>query len=213
NALGATDTRRSLAGGVLAGQGWYAPALDDAREAGVMRWSEAEVVELLRTGRNAHAAVSGPMAEVVYRSTQHLHANDLAAMANYLRAVPERAGPPTAVDVRDTRSAPSAQMLRGERIYAQQCAWCHGEQGQGQPGAFPALAGNRAVNLAQTTNLVKIVRQGGYLPATAGNPRPHGMPPFGHVLEDAEIAAVLSYVRGSWGNTGAELSLGDVARR
>ncbi|RYF82850.1 MAG: c-type cytochrome [Comamonadaceae bacterium] len=213
NALGATDTRRSLAGSVLTGQGWYAPALDDAHEAGVMRWSEADIVELLKSGRNDHAAVSGPMAEVVYRSTQHLDADDLAAMATYLRAVPERSATPATPPVRDSNRPPSAQMLRGERIYAQQCAWCHGEQGQGQPGAFPALAGNRAVNLAQTTNLVQMVRQGGYLPATADNPRPHGMPPFGHVLDDADIAAVLSYVRGNWGNTGDELSLGEVARR
>lgn len=223
NALGATDPQRSLAGSVLAGQSWYAPALDDPHEAGVMRWSEADIVQLLKTGQNAHAGVSGPMAEVVYGSTQYLHDADLSAMAQYLRTLPERSAPGSASEststssfapaARSTPRAPSAQMLRGERIYAQQCAWCHGEQGQGQPGAFPALAGNRAVNLAQTGNLVKLVRGGGYLPATAGHPRPHGMPPFGHVLDDADIAAVLSYVRGSWGNTGAELSLSDAARR
>lgn len=210
NALGATDLGRGLAGGELPGQGWYAPALDDAREAGVMRWREEDIAALLQTGRNAHAAVSGPMAEVVYRSTQHLHGDDLQAIARYLRALPDQgAGTGAAATPRTA----SAQMVQGERIYAQQCAWCHGDQGQGQPEAFPALAGNRAVNLDQTINLVQIVRRGGYLPATAGNPRPHGMPPFGHVLDDAEIAAVLSYVRGSWGNTGAALSLSEAMRR
>lgn len=214
NALGATDTRRSLGGGLLAGQGWYAPALDDSREAGVMRWSEADIVALLRTGQNSHASVSGPMAEVVYRSTQHLRDEDLQAMAQYLRTLPDQnrqAAAPVPAPAPGT--GPNAQMLRGERLYAQQCAWCHGDQGQGQPGAFPPLAGNRAVTLEPATNLVQMVRQGGYLPATAGNPRPHGMPPFGHVLEDADIAAVLTYVRGSWGNTGSALGLQDVARR
>ncbi|WP_225781648.1 cytochrome c [Xenophilus sp. Marseille-Q4582] len=213
NALGATDTGRSLGGGLLTGLGWYAPALDDSREAGVMRWSEADVVALLQTGLNRHASVSGPMAEVVYRSTQHLKAEDLQAMARYLRAIPDRQAATPAPPAAPPGAPPSAQMLRGERIYAQQCAWCHGEQGQGQPGAFPPLAGNRAVALAPPTNLVRMVRQGGYLPATAGNPRPHGMPPFGHVLEDADIAAVLTYVRGSWGNNGSALGLQDVARR
>lgn len=41
---------------------------------------------------------------------------------------------------------------------------------------------------------------GGFAPATAGNPRPYGMPPYSPVLNDAEVAAVLSYVRASWGN-------------
>ena len=55
-------------------------------------------------------------------------------------------------------------------------------------------------------NLVQVVRHGGFLPATAGNPRPYGMPPFGHVLDDADIAAVLTYVRGSWGNDAAPVT-------
>lgn len=218
NALGATDLGRGLAGGPLPGQGWYAPALDDSREAGVMRWREEEVVALLKSGRNAHATVSGPMADVVYRSTQYMKDEDLHAMAQYLRALPDRsAGQAPAArgsaPAAGTVRAQSAQMVRGEKIYAQQCAWCHGDRGEGKADAFPALAGNRALNLDDTTNLVQIVRRGGYAPSTAGNPRPHGMPPFGHVLDDADIAAVLSFVRGSWGNSGAELSLADAMRR
>jgi mono/diheme cytochrome c family protein len=41
---------------------------------------------------------------------------------------------------------------------------------------------------------------GGYSPATAGNPRPFGMPPYSLTLSDEEIAEVLIYVRSSWGN-------------
>ena len=104
-------------------------------------------------------------------------------------------------------------MQRGERIYAQQCAWCHGERGEGVHGAFPPLAGNRAVNLVNPANLVQIVRHGGYPPVTEDNPRPYGMPPFGPLLDDAEIAAVLTYVRGSWGNTADEVTQRDVIRR
>ena len=101
----------------------------------------------------------------------------------------------------------------GASVYEQQCAQCHGAQGQGSSGAFPALAGNRAVLLSEPDNLVQMVLHGGYAPATAGNPRPHGMPPFLHVLGDAEVAAVLSYVRGSWGNGAAPVSAMDVYQR
>lgn len=203
NALGATDTARGFVGGMLPGENWYAPALDAPAEAGVAGWPTGEVVALLKNGVTPHASVVGPMAEVVYRSTQHLSDADLQAMAVYLQALPQQDTPPP--------PPPPARrndtlMLRGEKIYAQQCAWCHGDQGEGVAGAFPPLAGNRAVNLANPANLVQVVRRGGYPPATAGNPRPYGMPPFGHVLGDEDIAAVLSYVRASWGNAAAQVT-------
>jgi mono/diheme cytochrome c family protein len=88
----------------------------------------------------------------------------------------------------------------GAKLYEQHCASCHGDEGEGAPGAYPALAGNRAVTMAVPANLVRAVLSGGYLPATAGNPRPYGMPPFAHVLDDAAIAAVVSFIRSSWGN-------------
>lgn len=40
----------------------------------------------------------------------------------------------------------------------------------------------------------------------AGNPRPFGMPPFAHVLDEADMAAVVSYVRGAWGNDAAPVT-------
>ncbi|MBO9651506.1 MAG: c-type cytochrome [Variovorax sp.] len=209
NAMGATDAAHALAGGMLPGGKWYAPALDAASEAGVAGWSTDEVVALLKSGRTEHASVSGPMAEVVYRSTQHLRDEDLRAMATYLQALPARPEPSQEPAARRSDSL----MKRGERIYAQQCAWCHGERGEGVPGAFPRLAGNRAVSLANPANLVQIVRRGGYPPVTEGNPRPYGMPPFGQFLDDAEIAAVLTYVRGSWGNDAAEVTQRDAVRR
>ncbi|OUM01395.1 c-type cytochrome [Variovorax sp. JS1663] len=211
NTLGATDTQRGLAGGMLPGEAWYAPALDAKAEAGVGGWTTKDVVELLKTGRNAHASVTGPMGDVVSRSTQHLSKEDLGAMATYLRALPPRAEQEARAEA---ASAPaSARVRRGEKIYAQECAWCHGERGEGVAEVFPALAGNRAVGLANPANLIQMVRRGGYPPATEGNPRPYGMPPFGHVLDDEEIAAVLTYIRASWGNAASEVTLRDTMRR
>ena len=62
-------------------------------------------------------------------------------------------------------------------------------------GIYPALRGHRAVLLDEPTNLVQTVLFGGYGPATAGHPRPFGMPPFVLELEDRDIAAVLTHLR------------------
>jgi mono/diheme cytochrome c family protein len=62
------------------------------------------------------------------------------------------------------------------------------------------------VTMGIPANLIRVVLSGGYLPATVGNPRPYGMPPFAHVLDDAQIAAVVSYIRGAWGNTAEPVS-------
>lgn len=95
--------------------------------------------------------------------------------------------------------APEGTAARGSKLYEAHCAGCHGEHGEGTPG-IAALAGHRAVRLANPRNVILAIRHGGFLPTTAGNPRPFGMPPFGHVLGDDDIAAVATYVRGAWGN-------------
>ena len=79
--------------------------------------------------------------------------------------------------------------------------------------AYPALAGNRAENMAVTANLVQVVLGGGYPPATAGNPRPFGMPPYATILSDEDVAAVLSHIRMSWGNRSGGVSVLDVAKQ
>jgi mono/diheme cytochrome c family protein len=131
-------------------------------------------------------------------------------MAAYLQKLPDStpAATPAPVGRRD-----AGTMERGATLYAQRCAYCHGDAGQGSPGAYPPLAGNRAVLMDNAVNLMQMVRHGGFLPATAGNPRPYGMPPFGHVLDDRQIADVLTWVRGTWGNDAPPISQRDMARR
>ena len=62
-----------------------------------------------------------------------------------------------------------------------------------------AVAGNRALALASPVNVTRVVLGGGFGPATAGQPRPWGMPPFATLLSDDEIAAVVSQVRWRFG--------------
>ena len=98
------------------------------------------------------------------------------------------------------------QMARGEKLYAQQCAQCHGDNGEGAAGVYPRLAGNRAVTLETPHNTVQAILGGGFAPATAGHPRPYGMPPYRTLLSDDEVAAVASFVRQSWGNQAPAVS-------
>lgn len=205
NAWGAPDLRQTLGGATLPQSLWYAPSLRSAREAGVAAWSVDDTVALLTTGSNTHAVTSGPMAEVVHHSTQHLSAADAQAMARYLSKLAPVESPIPAPGV----VPPGARAL-GARVYEAQCAQCHGKQGEGRPGAYPALAGNRAVLMPQTQNLVLGVLQGGFGPSTRGLPQPHGMPPFQLVLSDAELAGVLSYIRNAWGNTAPAVSEFDI---
>ena len=202
NALGASSTMMDLSGGLIPMQNWYAPSLTSTAEAGVADWDLAEIERLLRTGTAAGATVLGPMATVVLHSTQYLSPQDLRAMAVFLQSLPP--SPITAAPAALARPRMLAE--RGAKLYEDHCTACHGDRGQGVPGAYPPLARNRAVTLAVTANLVQVVLYGGFAPATEGNPRPFGMPPYATVLSDADVAAVISHVRSSWGNRAPAVS-------
>ncbi|MEZ5706906.1 MAG: cytochrome c [Burkholderiaceae bacterium] len=118
-----------------------------------------------------------------------------AALAVFLTDLPERRRGPDAFE-----SAKPETMALGDKVYRQWCLDCHGNAGQGSSGAYPALAGNRSVVMASHVNAVQAILAGGFPPATHGNPQPYGMPPFRTLLNDAEVAAVASFVRQSWGN-------------
>ena len=196
--LGGLVGGNELAGAVLPGVPWYAPSLHDTSQAGAT--SVADTVALLQTGASGGRFVGGPMAEVVLHGTQHLTDADAQAIGLYLQQVARPTAP----------AAPHALMAnadpRAAKLYEDQCADCHGKEGQGQAGAYPALAGNRAVLTEQPNNAALSVLHGGFAPSTAGNPRPFGMPPFLLQLDNADVAAVLTYVRSSWGNQGAPVS-------
>jgi mono/diheme cytochrome c family protein len=199
NALGATDDDGKLSGGLIPVANWYAPSLNSSREAGLGNWTQAQIVALLRDGISERGAIFGPMAEVVRESLQYLSADDMAAMAVYLKAIPDSAA---AVQERPLVARHETQqvLMRGARLYRTQCAECHGADGRGKPPAYPALAGNRAIIMHAAINPIRMVINGGFPPGTKGNPRPYGMPPFGAVLDDGEVAAVVSYIRSEWGN-------------
>jgi mono/diheme cytochrome c family protein len=141
----------------------------------------------------------------VHNSLQYLTDADVQAMAVYLKTLPERSQ--AAPDVERGATKVSASVLaQGHSIYREHCASCHLESGVGQPPGYPPLARNQSIQMPSAVNPIRMVLNGGYPPQTAGNPRPYGMPPFAQIMSDQEIAAVVSYVRVSWGNLGQPVS-------
>ncbi|MDQ2926932.1 MAG: cytochrome c [Pseudomonadota bacterium] len=204
NALGGSSESKAFEGGMIPNQHWYAPSLTSNREAGLGDWSIKDISDLLQVGVSHRATVYGPMAEVVYDSLQHLSDADAEAMAVYLKALPQRNSEPAPSS--SARLVDPTVMELGRNIYVKQCAVCHGDEGNGQPPFYPPLAANRSIVMASPVNSIRMVLNGGYPPGTAKNPRPHGMPPFAHILNDAEVAATVTYIRVAWNNTGTPVT-------
>ena len=99
----------------------------------------------------------------------------------------------------------------GLKVFARTCATCHQQTGQGMPGVFPPLAGSPYVN-GETRRLVRIVLHGLQGPLEVHGQRYNNVMPPWRTLSDAEIAAVLTHVRSSFGNTAAAVTADEVAR-
>ncbi|MDO1530536.1 cytochrome c [Fulvimonas sp. R45] len=202
------STAMPLSGGRIPVQDWYAPDLGTQAHGGLEGWSTQDIVDLLKTGQSAKGAAFGPMAEVVARSTQFMHDDDLQAIATYLQSLPPRPAPPARGTVPDA----AAMDRRGGEIYAERCADCHGKDGTGVAGVYPPLDGNSAVLDPAGINAIRAVLLGGFPPVTGGNPRPYSMPPFAQQLDDRDVAAVVSYIRGAWSNRAGPVQQRDVFR-
>ena len=192
-----------MTGAVL--QGWYAPDLTSDRNAGLGRWTTADITAYLKTGRNAHSMASGPMAEAVENSTSQMNDADLNAIAAYLKDLPAsrgNGGPATGVD---------AQMRAGRDGYEINCAACHGRDGKGS-SLFPPLAGNANVLQVRDNTIVRVVLAGTRGAATVGAPTAPAMPSLDWKLSNNQVADILTYVRNNWGNSAPEVSAETVER-
>jgi mono/diheme cytochrome c family protein len=109
--------------------------------------------------------------------------------------------------------APAAgtQASAGVRIYETNCSSCHQASGAGMPGTFPPLAGNPVANGPAAT-MIHIVKDGltGAI-AVNGTTYNGQMPAWGATLSTNDIAAVITYVRSSWGNHGSAVTPAQVA--
>jgi mono/diheme cytochrome c family protein len=210
--FGGISLQAELGGGTIPVLNWYAPPLNGDRESGLGAWQAPHLAALLKTGVAPQRAVAGPMAEVVGSSLQYWDEQDIGALALYLKSLPQQAPPAQEEAENATQQQRREVLAAGARLYENHCAACHRADGKGAAGVYPALAGSHAVTMAGGGNAIELVLGGGYAPSTAGNPRPYGMPPFGQALTDAEAAAVVSYIRNAWGNSGNLVSQVDVNR-
>lgn len=212
-ALSAQDGSAFLSGSAPL-EGWIAKSLRGDHKDGLGSWSEEQLVQFLKTGRSDRSAVFGGMSDVVVHSMQYLSQDDLTAIARYLKSLP-------AVDPKDQPHQYDKQVAqalwkgddsqRGASVYIDNCAACHRTDGHGYTRVFPALAGNPVLQTADATSLINIVLNGGTLPATHAAPSTFTMPAFAWRLSDQEVADVVSFIRGSWGNQGGPVKASDVA--
>ena len=202
--LGGDKTDEYLRGSFL--QGWSAPDITGDSRVGLGAWSAEDLVAYLKSGHNRVSAATGPMAEVVTLSTEHMTDPDLRAIATYLKSLSGKQDHPQTVSKED------AAMVSGAAIYRDQCSACHGIDGKGVAELFPSIADSSMVKSDDPTTSIRIVLRGARSVGTRAQPTAPGMPSYGRQLDDAQIAAVLTYMRNGWGAAAAPVGAADVAR-
>ena len=202
-ALGGDKTAQYLEGAYL--QGWSAPDITNNSRLGLGAWSKEDLVASLKSGHNRVTAATGPMGEVVTLSTAFMTDPDLNAIAAYLKSLPGKADAPAALAANDPA------MTAGAAIYRDQCSACHGLDGKGVAELFPSVADSSMVKSGDPTTSIRIVLRGARSVGTSAQPTAPGMPSYGKQLDDDEVAAVLTYMRNTWGGAAAAVTSGQVS--
>jgi mono/diheme cytochrome c family protein len=191
NLLMAVKPSRTLAGGQILAQSWYAPDITSSPD-GVGNWNRADLVTFLsKDGAPGTGSAYGPMAEVVHESLSHLPPSDIQDIAAYLQTATtaKPAEQPTA-------NGPTAN---GATIYADNCARCHGANGEGVAQNFPNLAGNPSLAAGPGDDIESMIL-GGFQP---WHENQSAMPAFAALLNNTQVATLTNYIRTAWGNHGA----------
>jgi len=214
NALFGEDLSKLLSGGQVGS--WYAPNITPDKT-GIGSWTDAELVQLLTHGSNAHAVAGGDMGLAVERSLSKLTPGDVQALVKYLRSVPPVATPDASgattseankappVNIasvepqhgKDLATLANGSSLNGAHLFEATCASCHGANGGGSAdGQHPNLATNNAVLMRSPDDLIMTIADGVHRNV---NGNVVAMPGFASELTDAQIGAIATYVRGTVG--------------
>ena len=182
---------------------WFAANLTSADD-GLGAWSVEEIDRYLQQGHNSFVRISGPMRKVVMDSTQQLTAADTRAMAVYLESLPANS--------QDPGPEPDAAVVRrGNTLYTVNCGTCHLPTGLGETDAGWSLVNNPTVQAANPASLINIILHGPLLPDP---PLPADWDPmeaFADKLRNEDVAAIATFLRSSWGNTGGLVTPEQVA--
>jgi mono/diheme cytochrome c family protein len=164
---------------------------------------------------NAHSAVTGPMADVIEHSSQYMTDADITAIATYLKSLSPAAESGHASFTANDRTLQTilagTETSPGGRIFMDSCSACHRLSGGGASRAFPSLAGNSSVLTPDPSSLIAVILNGARLPSTAGAPSGLAMPPFGWRYDNAAVAQLATFLRGSWGNHASVVTPAEVA--
>ena len=214
NALGAERASASFAGGEV--DNWQAYALN-AQSPSPVPWDAAALFAYLHRGWHPdHGTARGPMAEVVNNLSQ-VSKSDVRAMAIYMSDV---FGPPPSDRKREAESAPAKSgpaeatqtEPQGAAIYAAACATCH-ESGRPPPYGGINLGLSTTISGPDPRNLANIVLSG--VRPVEGERSPI-MPGFASSMSDAQIAALLNYLRSRFSHqpawTNVEKTIEDARR-
>lgn len=108
--------------------------------------------------------------------------------------------------------APTFDPAEGAKLFAENCAACHGAEGKGVPGTFPPLAGDQVVNATDPAEHITTMLRGLGGKAINGQKYEVEMPPFADRLSDQQIADIINHERTSWGNHGPLVTLADITK-
>ena len=199
NSFGASQNDKYLQGNQI--DNWTAPNITNDMQAGLGKWTVADIVQYLKTGQTRASLASGPMKDVIENSTSKMPDTDLKAIAVYLKERGAAGSPaPTPLAASDTR------MQMGQAVFIDTCSACHMRNGAGVEHLFPKLAGNVIATQDDPASLIRIIIAGGRAASTDALPTAPAMPSLGFRLGDEQIAAVVTYVRNSWGNAASPVS-------
>jgi mono/diheme cytochrome c family protein len=201
--LGGDKTSERLQG--YETQGWFAPDITGTR-GGISDWSPADIAEYLKKGHNRFAGAAGPMAEVVEHSGSQMSQSDLEAIGVYLKQQTGESEESSRLPASDPR------MVAGSAIYMDLCSACHKKDGTGIPYLIPDLAGSASVAGREPTTVLRVLIGGAQSVATSSEPTAPAMPAYGWQLNDAQLAAVATYVRNSWGHTSAPVTQSEASK-
>jgi fructose 5-dehydrogenase cytochrome subunit len=214
---------------------WYAPNITSDPESGIGSWSKDELVAFLRDGHlRGKAQAAGSMGEAVEHSFQHLTADDLDAIATYVKTVPpihdgaaggsRFAAGSMYSDLGELRghdgiTSDNNASASGAALFQGNCASCHSAEGQGsKDGYYPSLFHNSATGAKNPTNLIAAILYGvdrtvsgkqAFMPGFGGHPSD------ANPLSDRDIAALGTYVLAHYGPDGATISeqqVGEIRR-
>jgi mono/diheme cytochrome c family protein len=203
--MGADKTAHYLQGSEI--QDWFAPNLTNDAVRGLGRWSPDDLVTYLKTGHNRITAATGPMAEAVALSTSKIEDGDLRAIAAYLKSLSGSQSTSSPIPI----PANDPAMTAGAAIYRDRCSACHGLEGKGVPSLFPDIAESSVVRSDDAKTAIRIVLRGARSVATTAEPTAPGMPSYGRLLNDDQVAAVLTYMRNAWGSAAPAVTRENVA--